>query len=143
MVGIRRENARSDDSDPSASVAIEEWVSRKDAFRVVAHGFPIIGRVRTRRCDPGLNEAYQRYVEPRIPGILSKCSVFYSTIRLSCTLPKYEHQNGQHVILIHSEDTDTRAWPAAAREVFHLFRTHDTGNHNTELQVEIKNPDHA
>ncbi|PGH09634.1 hypothetical protein AJ80_07663 [Polytolypa hystricis UAMH7299] len=41
MVGVGRQNALSDESVPGVNPTIEEWVARKDKFRVMSEGLPM------------------------------------------------------------------------------------------------------
>lgn len=139
MVGIRRESVRSDISTTPST--IEEWIARKDVFRVVAHGLPMTMPVMVKRGDPRLCDIYVQHVEPDIADVLTQYGISCSLTRLDYWYPKYEEENGEHTVLIHSHDTNTGAWPAAARKVHSLLRDHGANRITTRLQVEIRNPE--
>jgi hypothetical protein len=96
--------------------------------------------VMVKRGDSRLENIFLQRVEPHIAEILSQHGISCSLTRLDYWYPKYEKENGEHTVLIHSHDTNTRAWPAAAREVHSLLRDYDANQIATRLQVEIRNP---
>ncbi|KAK2760387.1 hypothetical protein FQN54_002457 [Arachnomyces sp. PD_36] len=145
MVGVRREIARSDDPDyasgSSTSVTIEEWVARKDVFRVVAQGVPMMPAPVFKRCDPKLEDLYTQEVEARVAGVLRQHDIScYLPPRLDYWHPRYEKHNGENTLLIETLDTDTGSWLVAARQILSILRLQGVEMHG-KFQVEIRSRD--
>ncbi|KAK2759782.1 hypothetical protein FQN54_002516 [Arachnomyces sp. PD_36] len=151
MVGVRRGNARSDDSGYASLpkvVTIEEWLSQKDPFRVVASGFPMTWPLRKIPSPKELSKLLAD-LEGNILGILSHHQISFHTMRFQhwfhnfVSNEQYGEANGQDTLEISLDDTNTRAWLSATRSILTLLRENGANEVAKNLQVEINNPGKA
>ncbi len=164
MVGIRRANAKSDDSgyassklafhawilsclangslsiDPEHSFTVEEWVARKDKFRVVSDGLPMPFPLRSLNSNPELDHIYETRVKPLIPQVLRQYGIAFTIMRLDFWYPPYEKSKGRETLVVQTTDIQTSSWTSAASAIKGLFLANGANNIVAGIQVEIHNP---
>ena len=120
---------------------VNEWLARKDPYRVTAKRLPVQGRLMTRASDEPRLKFYTRWAEPYVEGILAHHKISYADYRFEFQYLPHEEEDGQDVLVVDSPDTETRSWPAAARDLLNLFRIYRSRKTACGVEVEIRNPD--
>ncbi|KAK2811526.1 hypothetical protein FQN50_002149 [Emmonsiellopsis sp. PD_5] len=169
MGGVRRKAARSDESQDSGvamfgatssslvdrggrsnadqplalggEIPIEEWLAKKDKFRVTATGVPLTFPFHTKRIPSELDDFYDLHVQPLLHSTLASYGVLPSIARFEYRYPRSDESAGIYTLVIATENENTYAWRAAANAVLALFWQHGTKDVVSTLQVEIRNPD--
>ncbi|KAK2762329.1 hypothetical protein FQN54_001339 [Arachnomyces sp. PD_36] len=143
MVGVRRGNARSDDSgygsNPNQHLTIEEWVTQKDKFRVAAGGLPRIQSRSMRRCDDRADQFFEKHVSPLVRDVFHQHRISYSGMRFDYWFPRFKESEGRNTLIVYSRDTNPNSWSAAAKAIRSLFYTGEGQEIAGNVQVEIRN----
>lgn len=125
---------------------IEEWIAKKDEFRVVGFGhtrpIPLVSKVSS---NTNLVDYHQNHIAPRLSRILTNHKIPWNLIGLNHRLPpgsidRSNQENGHDMesLLISTTSEDTLRWRVAAIQIFDMYL--QGGWLSTEIEVEIYNP---
>lgn len=121
-------------------ITIEEWISQKDKFRVVASGLTMIHPLRTERCDRKLEETFEATGQPLVDQVLDKHGIPHTVMHLERWYQPHDESGGKDTLVIFTRDTNTESWHAAAKDVLSLLRENGLGDPAGNIQVENRNP---
>ncbi|OJD17328.1 hypothetical protein AJ78_02566 [Emergomyces pasteurianus Ep9510] len=145
MPASRREAARSSDSNDSSYAemnSIEEFLARKDKYRVVAPGPPLSYPIYKTSPETVLRGLIEK-LKPEVVQLLSSFEITASDVLLRLWHAYPGDQVTANVFHIITTDTNPAVWQAAAKSLFSLFVNNGAAALNLEhpFQVEISNPD--
>lgn len=124
---------------PGGACTVEEWLARKDRYRVTARGPPVYRPRETQQCDSSLIKFYNEQVKPVIPQILGLHGILFTEARFENLRPPKEE--GIDTLTIYSHDTNTHSWREAAMALLSLFDAKGADKALGHVQVEIQNPE--
>ena len=105
----------------------------------MAEDIPMPLPVTAKKSNSRLIELYEAKAEHLVPKILRGFGISLTTQRLDYWRPLHNESDGAETLVICTEDTDTRPWYAAIREVLSLFHSNDSREIVAKIQVEIQN----
>jgi hypothetical protein len=127
-------------TDPEQPSTIEEWVSLKDPFRVVANGLPMAFPSQRSNGNPELRNIYETRVKPLVAQVLTQHGISSMVQNLDFWFPPHEKSKGQEIFVVDTNDTNTSSWALAANAILALFAANGARNVVAHMQVEIRNP---
>lgn len=124
---------------PSTLLTLEEWLARRDRFRVVAPGPPRQLLVRAGPCSDDIASIVSQHIGDEMLEILVRKSIAFSSITIQRQWT--EHRGGRdqdlNTLVIKSPSKDPTTWKDAAHEILILFQ--NRGFESERIEVEIFN----
>ena len=125
---------------------IEEWVAKKDEFRVVGLGhtrpFPLVCKVSS---NTNLIDYDRKLIAPHLSTILTNHKIAWNSIGLKKRLPpgsidcsNQENGHDMESLLISTTSENTLRWKTAAIQIFDMYL--QGGWLSMDIEVEIYNP---
>ncbi|OAX82088.1 hypothetical protein ACJ72_03563 [Emergomyces africanus] len=145
MPASRRKAARSSDSNDSGYAevnSIEEFLARKDKYRVVDPGPPLAYPIYKTSPETVLRGLIEK-LKPEVVQLLSSFEITASDLLLRLWHAYPGDQVTANVFHVVTTDTNPAVWQAAAKSLVSLFFNNGAAALDLEhpFQVEISNPD--